>query len=446
MCNGMPPAVSGSMRLLSAVLLALCRRVQFVVLSPVFRSFFGVLLGPVLLVCALQGQDASRPLAGHAAAAAARRHEAMAASRIRGTEHAAARLAAARAQQQTMLQQRAGRPDAVPLSTRWQPVGPSQVATGSYGLITGRVTSIAIDPADGTANTVYVGTSGGGVWKSTNAAASQLAVRFEPLTDTLPAFAPGTGALPSLSVGAMSVQPGGTGVVLAATGDPNDALDSYGGSGVLRSADGGVTWALATGTSDGVGSAGFFGEGFAGFAWSTSAANVVVAAVSSAAEASLTGSSRHSGGVRGLFYSTDAGATWHTSTLMDGGVVLQSSATDFSAFEGNAATAVVWNPVRQRFYAAVRFHGFYESADGVTFTRLVNQPGAALSAAACPSNAGAAGSAGCPSFERRWRRNRSPATCSRSLPMVETRIRDCGRMCARRGATAAVVRWHGPTA
>lgn len=49
--------------------------------------------------------------------------------------------------------------------------------------------------------------------------------RFTPLTDTLSAYA-ATGIV-SLSIGAVSVQPGGTGVVLAGTGDPNDATDSY---------------------------------------------------------------------------------------------------------------------------------------------------------------------------------------------------------------------------
>jgi hypothetical protein len=32
--------------------------------------------------------------------------------------------------------------------------------------------------------------------------------------------------------------------------------------------------------------------------------------------------------------------------------------------DGNAATSVVWNPVRKLFVAAVRFHGYYQSADG----------------------------------------------------------------------------------
>ena len=62
-------------------------------------------------------------------------------------------------------------------------------------------------------------------------------VVFTPLTDATSAFSALRYA--SISIGAITVQPGGTGVVLAGTGDPNDALDSYYGAGVLRSADGG---------------------------------------------------------------------------------------------------------------------------------------------------------------------------------------------------------------
>ena len=56
-----------------------------------------------------------------------------------------------------------------PLNAAWQAVGPAQIASQSYGTVTGRVTSIAIDPADASGNTVYLGTTGGGVWKSSNA-------------------------------------------------------------------------------------------------------------------------------------------------------------------------------------------------------------------------------------------------------------------------------------
>jgi hypothetical protein len=47
------------------------------------------------------------------------------------------------------------------------------------------------------------------------------------------------------------------------------------------------------------------------------------------------------------------------------------------------------------FFAAVRSHGFYSSSDGVTWSRLANQPGPGLSAVACPP---APSSAGCPIY------------------------------------------------
>jgi len=284
------------------------------------------------------------------------------------------------------------------LSTVWQTVGPAQIASSAYGDITGRVTGIAIDPSDVTGNTVYIATTGGGVWKSVNAAGTAASVTFTPLTDTLPVFNGGA-AIASLSIGAITVQPGGTRVVLAGTGDPNDALDSYYGSGVLRSADGGQTWSLIQNSLDGVaGNHSFVGEGFAGFAWSTASPNLVVAAVSQADEGTITNAETSSYSVRGLYYSTDAGMTWQMATISDGSQMVQSAQSNFAGYNGNAATAVMWNPVRQRFYAAVRFHGYYQSTDGMNWTRLTNQPGTKLTTANCPVHPNTTGSTTCPIF------------------------------------------------
>ena len=121
----------------------------------------------------------------------------------------------------------------------------------SYGLVTGRISALALDPSDPTGNTLYAGSTGGGVWRSQNANTSNTAnISFTPLTDDLLAISGAADA--SISIGALTVQPGGTGVILAGTGDPNDALDSYYGAGILRSADGGTTWSLIPGTSDGI--------------------------------------------------------------------------------------------------------------------------------------------------------------------------------------------------
>ncbi|NYF78512.1 choice-of-anchor D domain-containing protein [Granulicella arctica] len=313
---------------------------------------------------------------------------------LHGKGSAAAAMEAARRQHAAMVRAQA----TGSLSASWQAVGPNQIASAAYGNVTGRVTAIAIDPADTTGNTVYLGTTGGGVWKSTNAAGASGSVSFTPLTDTLPAFSPnfGTSAIPSLSIGAISVQ---NGIVLAGTGDPNDATDSYYGSGLLRSADGGLTWTLIPGSKDGVvGNHSFVGLGVAGFAWSSTTSGLVVAAISDALEGDLVGAADPINSVRGLYYSTDAGVTWQMSVVKDGSQTVQTPLPTGGNVGGNAATSVVWNPVRQLFYAAVRYHGYYESADGVMWTRMAQQPGASLSLAACPTNPGTTGNPSCPIF------------------------------------------------
>jgi Abnormal spindle-like microcephaly-assoc'd, ASPM-SPD-2-Hydin/Cep192 domain 4/HYDIN/CFA65/VesB-like, Ig-like domain len=284
----------------------------------------------------------------------------------------------------------------------WQPLGPGAVLTPSYGLVSGRVTSIAMDPADATGNHVWVGTTGGGVWVSQNAGTSAAStVTFTPLTDSLSALSGAIDA--SISIGAVTVQPGATGVVLAGTGDPNDALDSYYGAGILRSADEGTTWSLIQSTDDvetglGVADYTFVGEGFAGFAWSTSSPQLVVAAVSQAYEGTLVNAERPNLSYAGLYYSTDAGATWHLATITDPGGDVQGPLDAFANPHGNAATAVVWNPVRNVFVAAVRYHGYYQSTDGAHWTRLTTQPGTGLTTSACPTNIGSTGSVACPIF------------------------------------------------
>jgi hypothetical protein len=307
-------------------------------------------------------------------------------------------------------------PQAQSLSgSTWQPLGPTAVQSQNFGLVTGRISALALDPSDSTGNTLYVGTTGGGVWKSQNAnAASPANITFKPLTDDLSALSDVIDT--SISIGAVSVQPGGTGVILAGTGDPNDALDSYYGAGILRSTDGGTTWSLKQTTADFLYS--FAGEGFAGFAWGNvtssiqacgpnpASSNVVVAAVSQAYEGTLVNAawlgSNSGGSYEGLYYSTDSGENWCLATITDGnGADVQGPSDAFVIPDGNAATSVVWNPVRSLFIAAVRYHGYYQSSNGVIFTRMTDQPGANLAASAelCPTNPGGnTGSPACPIF------------------------------------------------
>jgi hypothetical protein len=296
----------------------------------------------------------------------------------------------------TILRAQASGPSG--MTTAWQPVGPQAIASVNYGLTTGRITSLALDPADPTGNHLLVGTTGGGVWAAQNAASGGLAqIVFNPLTDAaLPqiGFTP-----PTISIGALSFQPGGTGVILAGTGDPNDALDSYYGDGVLRSVDNGRTWTRIESSADSTVPFSFVGLGFAGFAWSTTSTGRVVAAVSRAYQATSVGAETSRLSYAGLYYSSDAGATWRLSEIKDqNGIGVQGPLEAWAGDDGNAVTAVVWNPIRHVFIAALQFHGYYSSPDGITWTRLAAQPGANLTTALCPTNHGLTGSTGCPIF------------------------------------------------
>jgi hypothetical protein len=92
---------------------------------------------------------------------------------------------------------------------------------GGAGLVSGRVTALAVDRT-----TLYVGTADGGVWKRGTKGGS-----WTPLLDDAP----------TLSIGAVTVNPADRSVWVG-TGEANTSSDSYAGIGVLRSGDGGATW------------------------------------------------------------------------------------------------------------------------------------------------------------------------------------------------------------
>jgi len=128
---------------------------------------------------------------------------------------------------------------------------------------------------------------------------------------------------------------------------------------------------------------------------------LVVAAVSQAYEGTLVNSEAPASSYEGLYWSNDGGATWHLGRITDAdGLDVQGPEDPFDYPDGNAATSVVWNPVRQVFVAAVRYHGYYQSTDGMNWTQMPanDQPGPGFTAMNCPTVPGSVGVAGCPIF------------------------------------------------
>jgi photosystem II stability/assembly factor-like uncharacterized protein len=186
-----------------------------------------------------------------------------------------------------------------PPSAVWQQLGPAPEDADTvnhgqdffgFGHVSGRATAIVIGQHTGV---IYLGTADGGVWKSVNDGAS-----WTPLTDHQP----------SLAVGSLALDPTDAtdGTLYVGTGETNyDRLtgghtkngDAYFGVGILKTTDGGSTWAL-------------LGQSVFGGAYS--ATSVGIGAIA------LSGSAILAGTTSGLFRSPDGGATWAQITVAAG--------------------------------------------------------------------------------------------------------------------------------
>jgi photosystem II stability/assembly factor-like uncharacterized protein len=103
----------------------------------------------------------------------------------------------------------------------WKNIGPD-VHTNKYNGV-GRVDRMAFHPTD--ANTLYVGSPTGGLWKSTDGGKNWLPVSND---------------WPVLGVADIAIDPKNPNVVYAATGDRNSAAATC--LGIMKSTDGGQTW------------------------------------------------------------------------------------------------------------------------------------------------------------------------------------------------------------
>jgi autotransporter-associated beta strand protein len=144
----------------------------------------------------------------------------------------------------------------------WFQMGPTPInggATPGAQPVTGRMTGIAVDPLD--PNTIYVSTAGGGAWKTQNGGRTWVqifdaaGVRFAGAIAVAPSSPNvvyiGTGETNQSNTASNPRNAGNvwTGTVNAPNlqgGQSLDQLDSFWGTGVYKSTDGGHTWTLLT--------------------------------------------------------------------------------------------------------------------------------------------------------------------------------------------------------
>lgn len=194
----------------------------------------------------------------------------------------------------------------------WSNIGPTPGYYFSYGNISGRMTTVKYDPNN--PSIVYIGAAFGGVWKTTNSG-----------TDWLPK----TDFEPSLSSGALAIDPTNSNIIYYGTGEATYSGASYYGRGLLKSTDGGTTWTTYT---SGLQSFTYFSR----IVIRPNYPNQLLAALGNRSSPSTTG---------GLYRSTNGGVTWN--------VLVSGRADD-----------VVFSPSGDTAYAIGSGIGYRISTDG----------------------------------------------------------------------------------
>ena len=220
----------------------------------------------------------------------------------------------------------------------WTALGPSPMgevtrSSGSLIPMNGRIGALAIRPSNGQ---LILAAAQGGIWT------------YDAASGT---WTPRTSDLETQAMGALAVAPSNDAVVYAGTGEGALSGDSYFGDGVLKSIDGGQTWAHV---SDDY----FEGVSISRIAVDPTNANHLYAAVlrgrGGARRVTVAPHSRY-----GLWESTNGGVSWTLRKAVS---------------EDNGATDVEIDPQDPRIVYATFWHdAIYKSTNGGrTFTPIMN--------------------------------------------------------------------------
>jgi photosystem II stability/assembly factor-like uncharacterized protein len=216
---------------------------------------------------------------------------------------------------------------------KWRSIGP--VGQG------GRVDDIEADPTD--SRVFFIGFATGGIWKTTNNGTT-----FKPVFDTYETH----------SIGDIAIAPSRTSVMYVGTGEPNNRQSSSFGAGMYKSIDGGETFS------------------FIGLRETQSIARVVVHPANPdvvwvAAVGHLFGPNPE----RGVFKTTDGGATWKQVLKVDE----NTGATDLVVDPSNPNTLFAATYQRRRtaccFVGGGEGSGIWRSDDGGETWSKVNGGG-----------------------------------------------------------------------
>jgi hypothetical protein len=237
----------------------------------------------------------------------------------------------------------------------WTEMGPrggvqaSQTTyTGTRALVSGRATALAIShPCTITRCVLYLGTAGGGVWKTKNALAAR------PQWDSI-----GTD-IPSTAIGSLYLAPNGD--LYVGTGEGNGSSDNEAGVGLYMSTNAGASFTHVSTMADGK-----------DFTQDRSIASFVVdpndpqhmylgTAVARHGASSVNGGRFTPPGAAkvGLYESTDGGATWSMSLSEDTDTVIPHSPNGSDFFRGGISK-VRFDPTHPgTVYAAMFDYGLY---------------------------------------------------------------------------------------